>query len=80
MSADDVQATLDQALEVTGLDQVQVRCRPRLLSDNVLTAKSISLLVRHDHVLPSRGIRLLLLSSLRQRSSTFSGPRLTIVT
>jgi transposase InsO family protein len=34
MSADDVQATLDQALAVTGLDHVQVRCRPRLLSDN----------------------------------------------
>ena len=34
MSALDVQETLDQALAVTGLDQAQVRCRPRLLSDN----------------------------------------------
>jgi len=34
MSAEDVQETLDQALSVTGLDQAQVRCRPRLLSDN----------------------------------------------
>ena len=34
MSAQDVQVTLDQALAATGLDQAQVRCRPRLLSDN----------------------------------------------
>ena len=34
MSAEDVQETLDEALAVTGLDQAQVRCRPRLLSDN----------------------------------------------
>ena len=34
MSAEDVQETLDQALSATGLDQAQVRCRPRLLSDN----------------------------------------------
>jgi transposase InsO family protein len=34
MSAEDVQETLDQALATTGLDHAQVRCRPRLLSDN----------------------------------------------
>jgi len=34
MSADDVKATLDDALAETGVDQVTVRHRPRLLSDN----------------------------------------------
>jgi transposase InsO family protein len=34
MGAEDVQQTLDQALAVTGQDHVQVRCLPRLLSDN----------------------------------------------
>ena len=34
MAAEDVQETLDEALAATGLDQAQVRCRPRLLSDN----------------------------------------------
>ena len=34
MAADDVMATLDEALEITGVEQVQVRHRPRLLSDN----------------------------------------------
>jgi len=34
MSADDVKATLDNALAKTGVDQVKVRHRPRLLSDN----------------------------------------------
>ncbi|MFH2052631.1 MAG: DDE-type integrase/transposase/recombinase [bacterium] len=34
MSADDVKATLDDALAKTGVQQVKVRHRPRLLSDN----------------------------------------------
>ena len=34
MGANDVTETLDQALAVTGADQVKVRHRPRLLSDN----------------------------------------------
>ena len=34
MAADDVKQTLDLALERTGIDQVHVRHRPRLLSDN----------------------------------------------
>ena len=34
MAASDVQETLDLALEATGVAQVQVRHRPRLLSDN----------------------------------------------
>lgn len=34
MSADDVKDTLDDALAATGLEQVKVRHRPRLLSDN----------------------------------------------
>jgi putative transposase len=34
MSATDVQETLDMALKKTGVDQVKVRLRPRLLSDN----------------------------------------------
>jgi transposase InsO family protein len=34
MGATDVTETLDQALAVTGVDQVRVRHRPRLLSDN----------------------------------------------
>ena len=34
MAASDVQETLDLALEATGVRQVQVRHRPRLLSDN----------------------------------------------
>ena len=34
MSTEDVTATLDQALVATGVEQVKVRHRPRLLSDN----------------------------------------------
>jgi len=34
MSADDVKLTLDDAIEKTGIDQVMVKHRPRLLSDN----------------------------------------------
>jgi len=34
MAADDVMATLDEAVKVTGVDRIQVRHRPRLLSDN----------------------------------------------
>ena len=34
MSADDVKLTLDDAIEKTGVDQVMVKHRPRLLSDN----------------------------------------------
>ena len=34
MSTADVTATLDEALKRTGIDQVKVRHRPRLLSDN----------------------------------------------
>jgi transposase InsO family protein len=34
MSANDVKATLDMALEKTGVSQVKVKQRPRLLSDN----------------------------------------------
>jgi len=34
MSADDVKATLDDALAKTGVGQVKIRHRPRLLSDN----------------------------------------------
>ena len=34
MKAEDVTATLDLALAASGLDQVKVRHRPRLLSDN----------------------------------------------
>jgi transposase InsO family protein len=34
MSADDVKQTLDMAVERTGIDHVDVRHRPRLLSDN----------------------------------------------
>ena len=34
MAASDVQETLDLALEATGVSQVQVQHRPRLLSDN----------------------------------------------
>jgi len=34
MTATDVTETLDRALEVTGVDQVKVKHRPRLLSDN----------------------------------------------
>ena len=34
MGSSDVTETLDRALAVTGVDQIQVRHRPRLLSDN----------------------------------------------
>ncbi len=34
MAATDVKDTLDQALAVTGVDQIRVKHRPRLLSDN----------------------------------------------
>jgi putative transposase len=34
MGATDVTATLDEAIASTGVDQVKVRHRPRLLSDN----------------------------------------------
>ena len=34
MGADDVMETLDMAREQTGIDQVHVQYRPRLLSDN----------------------------------------------
>ena len=34
MSARDVPDTLDDAIEFTGLDQVHVKHKPRLLSDN----------------------------------------------
>ena len=34
MAASDVQQTLDLVLDATGISQVQVRHRPRLLSDN----------------------------------------------
>ena len=34
MGASDVTETLDQALAITGVDQVRVKHRPRLLSDN----------------------------------------------
>jgi len=34
MSADDVMATLDEAVQVTGVDRIRIRHRPRLLSDN----------------------------------------------
>jgi len=34
MTASDVTATLDLALQASGLDQTEVDCRPRLLSDN----------------------------------------------
>ena len=34
MNASDVQETLDMAIDVTGVDQVKVKHRPRLLSDN----------------------------------------------
>ena len=34
MSARDVSDTLDEALEFTGMDQVHVKHKPRLLSDN----------------------------------------------
>jgi transposase InsO family protein len=34
MSSSDVSDTLDDALSFTGLDQVQMRHKPRLLSDN----------------------------------------------
>jgi putative transposase len=34
MGATDVTKTLDQALAITGVDQVRVKHRPRLLSDN----------------------------------------------
>ncbi len=34
MGATDVTETLDQALAITGVDQVRVKHRPRLLSDN----------------------------------------------
>ena len=36
MSASDVSDTLDDALSFTGLDQVRVKHKPRLLSDNGL--------------------------------------------
>ena len=34
MGATDVTETLDEALAITGVDQIQVEHRPRLLSDN----------------------------------------------
>ena len=34
MAASDVTATLDLALQASGLNQAEVACRPRLLSDN----------------------------------------------
>ena len=34
MSAEDVKATLDEAIEFTGIDEAPVNVRPRLLSDN----------------------------------------------
>ena len=34
MAASDVSGTLDDALSFTGLDQVKVKHKPRLLSDN----------------------------------------------
>ncbi len=34
MGATDVTETLDQALAITGVDQIQIKHRPRLLSDN----------------------------------------------
>jgi putative transposase len=34
MGAKDVAETLDEAIAITGVDQVKVKHRPRLLSDN----------------------------------------------
>ena len=34
MAATDVKDTLDQAIAMTGVDQIRVKHRPRLLSDN----------------------------------------------
>ena len=41
MKAEDVTATLDLALTASGLDQVKVRHRPRLLSDRAVAAPSV---------------------------------------
>ena len=43
MGAGDVKETLDDAIAITGVDQVKVRHRPRLLSDNVLSTASTPL-------------------------------------
>ncbi len=43
MGAGDVKETLDDAIAITGVDQVKVRHRPRLLSDNVLSTESTPL-------------------------------------
>jgi hypothetical protein len=40
MGATDVTETLDAALAITGVDQIQIKHRPRLLSDNVLSTES----------------------------------------
>jgi putative transposase len=40
MGATDVTETLDSALAITGVDQIQIKHRPRLLSDNVLSTES----------------------------------------
>ncbi|SPL62725.1 Mobile element protein [Ochrobactrum soli] len=39
MKVDDVTDTLDLALAASGCDKVRVEHRPRLLSDNVLSAE-----------------------------------------
>lgn len=39
MKVDDVTDTLDLALAASGCDKVKVEHRPRLLSDNVLSAE-----------------------------------------
>jgi transposase InsO family protein len=55
MTASDVTATLDLARAKAGIDQVRVIPRPRLLSDNVLTAESRSGAGRTSAVLASEG-------------------------
>lgn len=57
MSADDVQQTLDIALEKTGVTQVKVKHRPRLLSDNgpALVSKPLADYLKRHRIQHVRG-------------------------
>ena len=71
MSAEDVSETLDKALAATGVEQVHVRHRPRLLSDNVTPADVYH--GRHREILTAR--QLLKMQTLRRRRCYHRGRR-----
>jgi transposase InsO family protein len=57
MNAEDVKETLDEAVEKTGVDRVNVRHRPRLLSDNgpCYISKSLKMYLEEQGMKHSRG-------------------------